>query len=200
MDCLMKLMYINNRRSFFLLKRIGGLIMLKHLRLMVGVLLFGIVFFLQHNAECAIFDTKMYDDGKSRVAVAAELFRQSGKEFFIYIYKDCIYNPNRGDYSYFYKISFEQPMINNYINVSKIIVMSESMDITLFKDNNTSSFTGIDSRTDMLATSDTGRLNMVLLTARKKLLIRVVDKYNYYYDFYATDDLINKSKNVANWS
>ena len=172
--------------------------MSKKLRLVIGILLLFLLAPTQYKAECAIYDENYNSDVNARTAMAAELFQIKGKNYYIFVHKCCLYS--YGNPVYYYTMSFSQPATSKSIEVSKIIIMSENMNVTMYKGVNDATFSGLESRADYVSSFDTGLVNTVLLSAHQKLLIRVVDKYNYYYDFFATEDLIDKCKQVANWS
>lgn len=172
--------------------------MSKKLRLVIGILFLFLLVSTQYKAECAIYDEKYNSDVNARTAMAAELFQIKGKNYYIFVHKCCLYS--YGNPVYYYTMSFSQPATSKSIEVSKIIIMSENMNVTMYKGVNDATFSGLESRADYVSSFDTGLVNTVLLSAHQKLLIRVVDKYNYYYDFFATGDLIDKCKKVANWS
>jgi len=172
--------------------------MSRQLRLVVSILLICLFASLQYKAECAIYDVQYQSDINGKSATAAELFQIRGNNYYIFVHKCCLYS--YGKPVYHYTMSFNQPATSKPIEVSKIIIMSENMNVTMYKGVNDATFSGLESRADYVSSHDTGLVNTVLLSAHQKLLIRVVDKYNYYYDFFATEDLIDKCKKVANWS
>ncbi len=172
--------------------------MKKKLLCIMALLLLCLFITPVYMTEAAIYKTGRYSDS-STYAMALDMFSMNGNRCFVGIYKDCISIPEKSDY-YEYVITFDQPNNSHYINVSKILIVSESANIMInsgFKPNRN---IGLESISDTLRTNDTGKFNMVLLTAQSKMLIRVIDINNYSYDFYASKDFIENCKKVANWS
>ena len=105
--------------------------MSRQLRLVVSILLICLFASLQYKAECAIYNVQYQSDINGKSAMAAELFQIKGNNYYIFVHKCCLYS--YGKPVYYYTMSFNQPATSKPIEVSKIIIMSENMNVTMYK-------------------------------------------------------------------
>lgn len=129
-------------------------------------------------------------------AAAYDYVRRNGNDYTFGIYKNRI----NGNY-YYYTIGFMQPTSYNSINIKQIIIASDYDSVMINAPYKANRNIGIVKTLDLIDYEyDPGKVNRVLLSADYRLLIRIIDKNNYIYDFYLYEDFIKCCKKVAEWS